>query len=132
MVLYVPKAPRKEQLFLNILKRVDERKITLNIPKLYILKRPQMARGPRIPPRLTEPTVISPVPQSQMKDPKTVPYNYNKPVVTYKGKEIAGDVNEMTRSERYYTPDKLKKAKQVGTIKCHRRNLLAMKKMRNS
>lgn len=63
--------------------------------------------------------VISSIPQSQMKDPKAVPWNYNKTVVTYNGKEIVGQVNEMTRSGRYYTLDELRKAKHNMTTKCH-------------
>lgn len=112
MVLYVPRAPRKEHLVLNTPKKFDEKKAILNVPRLYVPKGNHMARGPLISPRLTESVVISPAPESRMKYPTTVPCNYSKTVVTYRVKEIMGEVKEMTRSGRYYTLDELRKSKQ--------------------
>ncbi|XP_070036165.1 uncharacterized protein [Nicotiana tomentosiformis] len=111
VVLYVPKAPRKEQLILNIPKKFDERKAALSVPRLYVPKGTYVARGPVISRRLTEPMVISLAPQIPMKDPTAVPSNYNKTVVTYKGKEVMGEVNEMNQSRKYHIREDLKKSK---------------------
>ncbi|XP_070047325.1 uncharacterized protein [Nicotiana tomentosiformis] len=112
LVFYIPKAPRKEHFVLSTPKKFDEKKFTLNVPRLYVPKGIHVVRGPIISPRLTEPMVINLTPQRPMKDPNTVLWNYNITVVTYKGKEIIGEVNEITRSGRYYTPDEMRKAKQ--------------------
>ncbi|XP_070049078.1 uncharacterized protein [Nicotiana tomentosiformis] len=110
-ILYVPRAPRKEQLMLNTPKRFEQRKVTLNVLKLYVPKGTYVARGPVISPRLTEPVVISRAPQSPMRDPITVPWNYSKTMVTYKGKEIMGEVNEMNQPRKYHNPEEQKKLK---------------------
>ncbi|XP_075087553.1 uncharacterized protein LOC107796834 [Nicotiana tabacum] len=107
-ILYVPRAPRKEQLMLNTPKRFEQRKVTLNVPKLYVPKGTYVARGPIISPRLNEPVVISRAPQSPMRDPTAVPWNYSKTVITYKGKEIMGEVNEMNQPRKYHNPEEQK------------------------
>ncbi|XP_019235359.1 PREDICTED: uncharacterized protein LOC109215702 [Nicotiana attenuata] len=89
-ILYVPKALRKEQLILNTPKRFEQRKAMLNVPKLYVPKGSYVARGP---------------------NPTAVPWNYNRTVVTYKGKEVMGEVNEMNQSGKYHNPEELKKSK---------------------
>ncbi|XP_070046118.1 uncharacterized protein [Nicotiana tomentosiformis] len=105
-ILYVPRSPRKEQLMLNTPKIFEQRKVTLNVPKgTYV------AWGPVISPRLTEHVVISRTPQSPMRDPTAVPWNYSKTVVTYKGKEIMGEVNEMNQPRKYHNPEEQKKLK---------------------
>ncbi|XP_070045820.1 uncharacterized protein [Nicotiana tomentosiformis] len=104
-ILYVPRTLRKEQLILNTPKRFEQRKVTLNVPKLYVPKGTYVARGEVISPRLTEPVVISRAPQSPMRDPTAVPWNYSKTVVTYKGKEIMGEVNEMNQPRKYHNPE---------------------------
>lgn len=43
---------------------------------------------------------------------KMAPWNYNKTFVNREGNEIAGDINKMTKSGRYYTPEELREAKQ--------------------
>ncbi|XP_070039927.1 uncharacterized protein [Nicotiana tomentosiformis] len=50
-ILYVPRAPRKEQLILNTPNRFEQRKVTLNMPKLYVPKRTYVARVLVISPR---------------------------------------------------------------------------------
>ncbi|XP_070056936.1 uncharacterized protein [Nicotiana tomentosiformis] len=110
-ILYVPTDPRKEQLMLNTPKRFEQRKVTLNVPKLYVPKGTYVARGPIISPRLNELVVISRAPQSPMRDPTAVPWNYSKIVVTYKGKEIIGEVNEMNQPRKYHNPEEQKMLK---------------------
>ncbi|XP_070032739.1 uncharacterized protein [Nicotiana tomentosiformis] len=110
-ILYVPRAPRKEQLMLNTPKRFEQRKVTLNVPKLYMPKGTYVARGPVISPRLNEPVVISRAPQNPMRDPTAVPWNYSKIVVTYKGKEIMGEVNEINQPRKYHNPEEQKMLK---------------------
>ncbi|XP_009590089.1 uncharacterized protein [Nicotiana tomentosiformis] len=110
-ILYVPRASRKEQLILNTPKRFKQRKVALNMPKLYVPKGTYVAWGPVISPRLTEPVVISRTPQSPIGDPTIVPWNYSKTVVTYKGKEIMGEVNEMNQPRKYHNPEEQKKLK---------------------
>ncbi|XP_019242213.1 PREDICTED: uncharacterized protein LOC109222301 [Nicotiana attenuata] len=64
---------------------------------------------------ITEPVVIRPVAQLPMSNTKAIPWNYNKTVMTYKGKEIVEETDEMgglTRSGRCYSPEELRKAKQ--------------------
>ncbi|XP_070045966.1 uncharacterized protein [Nicotiana tomentosiformis] len=46
-----------------------------------------------------------------MRDPTAVPWNYSKTVVTYKGKEIIGEVNEMNQPRKYHNPEEQKMLK---------------------
>nr|XP_016505797.1 PREDICTED: uncharacterized protein LOC107823621 [Nicotiana tabacum] len=65
---------------------------------------------------ITEPILIKLAMQPRLKSTKTIPSNYNKIVVTYKGKEIieeVGEVGDLTRSGRCYSPEDLRKAKQI-------------------
>ncbi|XP_019251271.1 PREDICTED: uncharacterized protein LOC109230200 [Nicotiana attenuata] len=107
-VLYVPRAPRKEQFVLSPPKRFELNKG----PKMYVPKGTYVARVPIISPRMNEPKVISRAPQKPMKDPMAVPWNYNKAVVTYKGKEIMGEVNETNPYGKYLNLEELNKTKQ--------------------
>ncbi|XP_019248549.1 PREDICTED: extensin-3-like [Nicotiana attenuata] len=111
-ILYGPRAPRKEQLVLSPPKRFEQNNVTLKVLKMYVPKGTYVVRGPLISPRLTEPVVISRAPQNPMKDPTAVPWNYNKAVVTYKGKEIMGEVNETNPSGKYLNLEELNKTKQ--------------------
>ncbi|KAH0633815.1 hypothetical protein KY284_036601 [Solanum tuberosum] len=91
LVLYVPGA----------LKR---REVPLNGPKLYIHE------------SVKEPVVIQIATQLPMTNTKTVPWNYNKVVVTHKGNEIVEETNEtrgLTRSGRCYAPEELRRDKQA-------------------
>ncbi|XP_019264954.1 PREDICTED: uncharacterized protein LOC109242564 [Nicotiana attenuata] len=111
-ILYVPRAPRKEQLVLSPPKRFEQNKVTLKVAKMYVPKGTYVARGPIISPRMTEPVVISRASQKPMKDPTSIPWNYNKAVVTYKGNEIMGEVNETNPSGKYHNLEELNKTKQ--------------------
>ncbi|XP_015161559.1 uncharacterized protein [Solanum tuberosum] len=58
--------------------------------------------------------IIRTVSQLSMTNPKAVPWNYEPTVVTYKGKEVNEEVDEvggMTRSGRCYSPTGLRKNK---------------------
>ncbi|XP_019241977.1 PREDICTED: uncharacterized protein LOC109222021 [Nicotiana attenuata] len=86
-------------------------------PRLYVLgghpdKREKQGGTKGI----TEPIVIKPAMQLPVNNTKTTPWNYNKTVMTYKGKEIIEEVGEtggFTRSGRCYSPEELRKAKQI-------------------
>ncbi|XP_019242027.1 PREDICTED: uncharacterized protein LOC109222075 [Nicotiana attenuata] len=69
--------------------------------QMYVPKGTYMMWGPINPPRLSEPVVIGRAPQKPMTDPTVVPWNYNKSVVTYKGKKISGEVQENHPAEKY-------------------------------
>ncbi|XP_019251258.1 PREDICTED: uncharacterized protein LOC109230190 [Nicotiana attenuata] len=107
-ILYVPRCHRKEQITLSPPKRFEHNKG----PKMYVPKGTYVARGPVIPPKLSEPVIISRAPQRPMKDPTAVPWSYNRTIVTYKGKEIAGEVNETNPSGRYLNLEEVNNAKQ--------------------
>ncbi|XP_075080202.1 uncharacterized protein LOC142165737 [Nicotiana tabacum] len=62
------------------------------------------------PPRLSEPMVIGRASQKPMTDPTAVPWNYNKSVVTYKGKEISGEVQENNPAEKYFNSEEVNNA----------------------
>ncbi|XP_019239986.1 PREDICTED: uncharacterized protein LOC109219980 [Nicotiana attenuata] len=109
------KQARNEKKKLQLLKLQKklwkQKKVTVNVPKLYVPKGTYVAQGPVISPRLTEPVVISRAPKSPMRDPTAVPWNYSKIVVTYTGKEIMGEVNEMNQSGKDQNPEELKRSK---------------------
>nr|XP_016463986.1 PREDICTED: uncharacterized protein LOC107786984 [Nicotiana tabacum] len=111
-ILYVPRAPRKGQLMLSPPKRLEQRKTMPNLPKMYVPKGTYVARRPVIPPRLDEPLIISHMPQNPIKDTTFVPWNYNQTIVTYKGMEVKGEVNETNQSWKYHNPKELNKTKQ--------------------
>ncbi|XP_070017663.1 uncharacterized protein [Nicotiana sylvestris] len=66
--------------------------------------------GPINPPRLSEPVVIGRASQKPMMDPTVVPWNYNKSVVTHKGKEISGEVKENNPAEKYFNLEEVNNA----------------------
>ncbi|XP_019239957.1 PREDICTED: uncharacterized protein LOC109219945 [Nicotiana attenuata] len=102
-VLYVPGSTKKVE-------------VQLGGPKLYIpggIQKIVPNNGLR---NITEPVVIRPVAQLPVSNTKAIPWNYNKTVMTYKGKEIVEETDEMgglTRSGRCYSPEELRKAKQA-------------------
>ncbi|KAH0637927.1 hypothetical protein KY289_037842 [Solanum tuberosum] len=58
--------------------------------------------------------IIKPVSQLPMTNPKAVPWNYEPTIVTYKGKKVneeVDEVGEITRSGRCYAPTELRKTK---------------------
>ncbi|XP_070020258.1 uncharacterized protein [Nicotiana sylvestris] len=97
VVLYVPQGRKEKQMTLSPPRRFELNKTT----QIYVPKRAYVMRGPIKPSRLNEPVVIGRAPQKPMKDPTVVPWNYNKTVVTYKGKEIPGEVQENNPFEKY-------------------------------
>ncbi|XP_075103689.1 uncharacterized protein LOC142178258 [Nicotiana tabacum] len=80
VILYVPRAHKKEQLALSPPKRFELNKG----PTMYIPKGTYVERGP----------------------------NYNRAIVTYKGKEIAGEVNETNPYGKYLNLEEVNNAKQ--------------------
>ncbi|XP_075076760.1 uncharacterized protein LOC142163378 [Nicotiana tabacum] len=103
VILYVPRGSKKGQVTLDPPRRFELNKGS----KMYVPKGTYAERGPIISPRLNEPVIIGRVPQRPMTDPTTVPWNYNKAVVTYKGKEILGEVNETNPTEKYLNLEEL-------------------------
>ncbi|XP_019241374.1 PREDICTED: uncharacterized protein LOC109221349 [Nicotiana attenuata] len=103
MVLYVPGSTKKVE-------------VQLGVPKLYIpggIQKIVPNNGLR---NITELVVIRHVAQLPVTNTKAIPWNYNKTVMTYKGKEIVEETDEMgglTRSGRFYSPEELRKAKQA-------------------
>ncbi|XP_075077022.1 uncharacterized protein LOC142163783 [Nicotiana tabacum] len=102
-VLYVPRGSKKGQVTLSPPRRFELNKGS----KMYVPKGTYAERGPIISPRLNESVIIGRAPQRPMTDPTTVPWNYNKAVVTYKGKEILGEVNETNPTEKYLNLEEL-------------------------
>ncbi|XP_070035629.1 uncharacterized protein [Nicotiana tomentosiformis] len=112
---------------------VSEKLSTLNVkPSVLVMKGPpidveanqekQKVIVPGVPGKLViivegariTPVIIKPVTQLPMVDIKVVPWNYKQVIVTYKGKEVEEEVNEirgLTRSGRCFTPEELRKAK---------------------
>ncbi|XP_075084928.1 uncharacterized protein LOC142168165 [Nicotiana tabacum] len=102
MILYVPGSTKKVE-------------VQLGGPKLYIpggIQKIIPNNGLR---NIIEPVLIRPVAQLLVTNTKAIPWNYNKTVMTYKGKEIVeepGEMGGLTRSGRCYSPEELRKAKQ--------------------
>ncbi|XP_019241602.1 PREDICTED: uncharacterized protein LOC109221584, partial [Nicotiana attenuata] len=86
-------------------------------PRLYVLGGHPVKREKQGGTKgITEPIVIKPVVQPPVTNTKTTPWNYNKTVMSYKGKEIieeVGKTGDLTRSGRCYSPEELRKAKQI-------------------
>ncbi|XP_070025147.1 uncharacterized protein [Nicotiana sylvestris] len=105
VTLFVPKVSRLE--------------VRSNVPspRLYVLGGHPVTRQNRGGTNgITEPIIIKPAVQPHVTNTKTVPWNYNKTVMTYKGKEIIEEVGEtggLTRSGRCYSLEELMKAKQI-------------------
>ncbi|XP_075106868.1 uncharacterized protein LOC142179880 [Nicotiana tabacum] len=99
-ILYVPGSTKKVE-------------VQLGGPKLYIpggIQKIIPNNGLR---NITEPVVIRHVAQLLVTNTKAIPWNYNKTVMTYKGKEIVEETGEMgglTRSGRCYSLEELRKA----------------------
>ncbi|XP_070006800.1 uncharacterized protein [Nicotiana sylvestris] len=103
VIIYVPRGSKKGQVTLSPPRRFELNKGS----KMYVPKGTYAERGPIISPRLNEPMIIGRASQRPMTDPTTVPWNYNKAVVTYKGKEILGGVNEANPTEKYFNLEEL-------------------------
>ncbi|XP_070001739.1 uncharacterized protein [Nicotiana sylvestris] len=97
VVLYVPQGLKEKQMTLSPPRRFELNKTT----QMYVPKGVYVMQGPIKPSRLNEPVVIGRAPQKPMKDLTVVPWNYNKMVVTYKGEEIQGKVQENNPVEKY-------------------------------
>ncbi|XP_070005095.1 uncharacterized protein [Nicotiana sylvestris] len=105
-ILYVPRGPRKGQVTLSPPRRFELNKGS----KMYVPKGTYVVLGPIISPRLNEPVVIVRAPQRPMRDPNAIPWNYNEVVVTYKGKEVLGEVNETNPAEKYLNLEEVNNA----------------------
>ncbi|XP_070007963.1 uncharacterized protein [Nicotiana sylvestris] len=85
-------------------------------PRLYVLGGHPITRQNQGSTKgITKPIITRPAVQPPVTNTKTIPWNYNKTVMTYKGKEIIEEVGEtggLTRSGRCYSPEELRKAKQ--------------------
>ncbi|XP_047265009.1 uncharacterized protein LOC124896999 [Capsicum annuum] len=67
---------------------------------------------------LTAPIIIKPMTQPPIVDMKKVPWNYEWTMMTYQGKEVVNDVDEvggLTRSKRSFMPEILKKSKTIAS-----------------
>nr|XP_016449519.1 PREDICTED: uncharacterized protein LOC107774486 [Nicotiana tabacum] len=106
VVLYVPRGPKKEQMSLSPSRRFELNKRA----KMYVPRGTYVVRGPITPLRLNEPVVIGRAPQRTMTNPIVVPWNYNKAVVTYKGKKISGEVKENNPAEKYLNLEEVNNA----------------------
>nr|XP_016497717.1 PREDICTED: uncharacterized protein LOC107816508 [Nicotiana tabacum] len=103
MILYVPRSTKKVE-------------VQLGGPKLYIPGGIQKIVPNNSLRNITEPIVIRLVAIVPVTNTKPIPWNYNKTVMTYREKEIVEEIDEiegLTRSGRYYSPEELRKAKQA-------------------
>ncbi|XP_070020381.1 uncharacterized protein [Nicotiana sylvestris] len=116
--LIVKGAPNSEKVTLFVPK-VSRLEVRSNVPRprLYVLRGHPVTRKNRGGTNgIIEPIIIKPAVQPHVSNTKNVPWNYNKTVMTYKGKEIIEEVGEtggLTRSGRCYSPEELIKAKQI-------------------
>ncbi|XP_075096345.1 uncharacterized protein LOC142174449 [Nicotiana tabacum] len=106
VVLYVPRGRKEKQMALSPPRRFELNKTT----QMYMPKGVYVMRGPINLPRLSEPMVIGRAPQKPMTDSTAMPWNYNKSVVTYKGKEISREVQENNPSEKYFNLEEVNNA----------------------
>ncbi|XP_070010633.1 uncharacterized protein [Nicotiana sylvestris] len=117
--LFVKGAPHLENVTL-IVPKVIRLEVCSNVPspRLYVLGGHPITRQKQGSTNgITEPIIIRPAMQPPVTNTKTIPWNYNKTVMTDKGKEIIEEVGEtggLTRSGRCYSPEKLRKAKQIS------------------
>ncbi|XP_070025362.1 uncharacterized protein [Nicotiana sylvestris] len=105
-ILYVPRGHKKEQMSLSPPRRFELNKGA----KMYVPEGTYVVRGPVISPRLNETVVIGRAPQRPMTDPTAIPWNYNNAVVTYRGKEISGEVQENNPAEKYLNLEEVNNA----------------------
>ncbi|XP_070018950.1 uncharacterized protein [Nicotiana sylvestris] len=116
--LFVKGAPSSENVTLFVPK-VTRLEVCSNIPspRLYVLRGHPITRQKQGSTNgITERIIIRPAMQPPVTNTKTIPWNYNKIVMTYKGKEIiekVGETGGLTRSRRCYSPEELRKAKQI-------------------
>ncbi|XP_075099402.1 uncharacterized protein LOC107771083 [Nicotiana tabacum] len=87
-VLYIPRGHQEKPLVVGISKKFEVKKGT----PTYVPKGDYVVRGTIKRPRLNEPVIIGRVPQKPITDPSAVPWNYQQTLVTYKGKEITGEL----------------------------------------
>ncbi|XP_070012154.1 uncharacterized protein [Nicotiana sylvestris] len=106
VVLYVPRGRKEKQMDLSPPRRFELNKTT----QMYVPKGAYVMRGPINLLRLSEPVVFGRVPQKPMTDPTIVPWNYNKSVMTYKGREISGEVQENNPAEKYFNLEEVNNA----------------------
>ena len=96
------------------------------MPKLYVSKGFSLTQHDQswlI--NLKEHIFVKTVQQLPVIDSKDVPWNYNKTIVVYWGKEIVEEVNEaggLTRSGRCYSPEELRKGKMTENIQVPLKN----------
>ncbi|XP_070002052.1 uncharacterized protein [Nicotiana sylvestris] len=116
--LFVKGAPSSQNVTLFVPK-VTRLEVRSNVPspRLYVLGGHPITRQKQGSTNgITEPIIIRPAMQPPVTNTKIIPWNYNKTVMTYKGKEIIQEVGEtggLTRSGRCYSPEELRKAKQI-------------------
>ncbi|XP_060177795.1 uncharacterized protein LOC132607732 [Lycium barbarum] len=104
LILYVPGATKKKEILVTGLK--------LYVPSGF----PRFGQNQNGLGKMTEPIVIKHMTQLPVTNTKTVPWNYNKTTVTYKGKEIVEEIDEtggLMCSGKCYTPEELRRAKQA-------------------
>ncbi|XP_070004436.1 uncharacterized protein [Nicotiana sylvestris] len=77
---------------------------------MYVPKGTYVVRRTIQPSRLNEPVVIGRVPQKAMTNPSTVPWNYQRTLVMYKGREVTGELPENTFIGRYSNTQELNNA----------------------
>ncbi|XP_009788630.2 uncharacterized protein [Nicotiana sylvestris] len=121
--LFLKGAPSSENVTLFVPK-VTRLEVRSNVPspRLYVLGGHPITRQKQGSTNgITEPIIIKPTMQPPVTNTKTIPWNYNKPVMTYKGKEIiekVGETGGLTRSGRCYSPEELRKAKKSERDNC--------------
>ncbi|XP_070022536.1 uncharacterized protein [Nicotiana sylvestris] len=105
-VLYVPRGRKEKHIDLIPPRRFELNKTT----QMYVPKGAYVMQRPINPPRLSELVVIGRASQKPITDPTVLPSNYNKLVVTYKGKEISGEVQENNLAEKYVNLEEVNNA----------------------
>ncbi|XP_070014732.1 uncharacterized protein [Nicotiana sylvestris] len=116
--LIVKGAPSSENVTLFVPK-VMRLEVRSNVPspRLYVLGGHPITRQNQGSTKgIIEPIIIRPTVQPPVTNTKTIPWNYNKTVMTYKSKEIIEEVGEtegLTRSGRCYSLEELRKVKQI-------------------
>ncbi|XP_070055148.1 uncharacterized protein [Nicotiana tomentosiformis] len=116
LIVKGPPSSEKATLFVPKVSRLEVRS---NVPntRLYILGGHLITRQNQGGTKgIIELIIIKPAIQPRVTNMQTIPWNYNKTVVTYKCKEIIEEVGEtrgLTRSWRCYSPEELRKSKQI-------------------
>ncbi|XP_070002283.1 uncharacterized protein [Nicotiana sylvestris] len=108
MVLYILRGRQEKPLIVGIPKKFEVKK---GIPT-YVPKGAYVVRGTIKPPQLNELVVIGRVPQKPITDPPAVPWNYQQTFVTYKGKEITGELPGNTVARKYSDVQEVNNATQ--------------------